>query len=248
MSRYGITVMCVVLTVLLGVSVVSAQTGGAMLYAVNGDVRVNGQSAGHSTGIFAGDKIEVPASTAGSINLAGSSVVVSPNSSVQYSAANIEVLQGGARVSTSKGMSASVGSIVVAPKDASAKFDVVSTDNKVVVVSREGALVVKDGSRTMVVPSGSSTELPLQVAGVATAATAVQAASAKAPDFLSSERMSEHPFYGVVNGVDSTPNSMFPPCADINACIRGSISGLRPCCCPNSPPYCVGPPPLNPQK
>ncbi len=245
MPRYGITVMCVVLTVMLGVSVVSAQAGGAMLYAVNGDVRVNGQSAGHSTGIFAGDKIDVPASTAGSINLAGSSVVVSPNSSVQYNAGNIEVLQGGARVSTSKGMSASVGPVVVAPKDASAKFDVVSTNNEVVVVSREGALVVKDGSRTMVVPSGSTAELPLQVAGVA---TAVQDANAKAPDFLSSERMSEHPFYGVVNGVESTPNSMLPPCADINACVRPSVSQIRPCCCPNSPPYCVGPPPLNPQK
>jgi len=240
MPRYGITVMCVVLTVVLGVSVLSAQTGGAMLYAVNGDVRVNGQSAGHSTGILAGDKIDVPASTAGSINLAGSSVVVTPNSSVQYNAANIEVLQGGARVSTSKGMSASVGPVVVAPQGASAKFDVVSTDNKVVVVSREGALVVKDGSRTMVVPSGSTTELPLEASGAQ--------GNTKAADFLSSARLSEHPFYGVVNGVESTPNSMFPPCSNINACIRGSISGIRPCCCPNSPPFCVGPPPLNPQK
>jgi len=221
---------------LLCASLLSAQTGGAMFSAINGGAQVNGIAAGGpSTSIFPGDRIDVPASAAGAINLAGSSVVMGPNSSVKYGATNIEVLQGGARVSTMKGMTASVGNVLVTPKDASAKFDVIHRENRLVVVSHEGALTIKDGDRTVLVASGESTEVPLHGSGA-------QETSSKPTDFLSSNRLSEHPFYGVVNGVNNTP-SMFPPCAAVQDCIRPSVSNIRPCCCPNSPPYCIGPPP-----
>src|ERR1035438_3350422 len=156
MPHYRITVLCPLLAVLLGVSMLSAQTGGAMLYA-NGNVKVNGQAAGDSTSIFSGDKVDVTESSSVSINRSGSSVVVSPNSSIQYDPASVEVIQGSARVSTSKGMSASAGQILVSPKDTVAKFDVLRTCDKVVVVSREGALTVKDGSHTTVVRSEEHT-------------------------------------------------------------------------------------------
>ena len=46
MSRAKFMVVCsLFLLVVLGASVLSAQTGGAMLYA-NGNVKVNGQAAG----------------------------------------------------------------------------------------------------------------------------------------------------------------------------------------------------------
>src|ERR1035441_6044653 len=82
MPHCRITVLCLLLVVVFGASLLSAQTGGAMLYA-NGNVKVNGQAAGDSTSIFSGDRVDVTESSAGSINRSGSSVVVSPNSSIR---------------------------------------------------------------------------------------------------------------------------------------------------------------------
>lgn len=210
-------------------SMLSAQTSGAMLYA-NGNVEVNGRAAGISNVVLSGDRVDVSQSSAGSINSNGSSVVISPNSSIQFEPASVEVLQGGARVSTTKGMSASAGQVVVSPKnkDAVAKFDVVKSENKVVVVSREGALTVKDGDRIMTVAAGSTTELPIApVAGQ----TSAQASGAASANFLASNRLSEHPFYGVVKGVETSPATL-PICAATVLCIRSSVSQIPPCCCP----------------
>ena len=232
MPRCRITVLFCLLMVVVGVGMLSAQTDGAMLYA-NGSVKVNGQAAGESTSISSGDRIDVTASSAGSINRSGSSVVVSPSSSVQYEPASVEVLQGGARVSTSKGMSASAGQVVVSPKDNTAKFDVVRTDNKVVVVSREGALTVKDGSRTLVVPSGSSTELAVvSTAGKGSAPDS--GSKVLTANFISGDRLTEHPFYGVVNGISDSPG--LPICSNLSTCIRPSVSMIHPCCCPPKVP------------
>jgi ethanolamine utilization protein EutQ (cupin superfamily) len=228
MPHYRITVLCPLLAVLFGVSMLSAQTGGAMLYA-NGNVKVNGQAAGDSTSIFSGDKVDVTESSSVSINRSGSSVVVSPNSSIQYDPASVEVIQGSARVSTSKGMSASAGQILVSPKDTVAKFDVLRTCDKVVVVSREGALTVKDGSHTTVVQSGASTELALNPA-TGQGLSGDQGSKAVPATFIS-DRLVEHPFYGVVKGVDDTPSRLHV-CADVLECIRSHVSQIRPCCCP----------------
>ena len=228
MSHCRFSVVLPLLVVLFTVSMLSAQTDGAMLYA-NGNVKVNGQAAGISTSIFPGDKVDVTESSSVSINRSGSSVVVSPNSSIQYDPASVEVIQGSARVSTSNGMSASAGQILVSPKDTVAKFDVLRTDDKVVVVSREGALTVKDGSRTTVVQSGASTELAL---GPATGQGLSGDQGSKAvPATFISDRLVEHPFYGVVKGVDDTPADL-PVCKDVLECIRSHVSQIRPCCCP----------------
>ena len=218
---------CLLFVLCLGLSTVSAQTGGAMLYA-NGTVKVNGQSAGNSTSIFAGDKVEADSSSAGSINRSGSSVVLSPNSSIQYESTSIDVLQGTARISTSKGMTASAGAVQVSPRDAAAKFEVIRTADKVVVVSREGSLTVNDGIRTVEVQSGSRAELPLTST---LAAKDVSLASQASGNFLPQERLADHPFYGVMNGVTTAPASL-PICANITTCLRPSVSQIHPCCCP----------------
>jgi hypothetical protein len=229
MPRYRLTIVsCILLLLVSGASLLSAQTGGAMLYA-NGNVKVNGQAAGDSISVFPGDKIDVNASSAGSINRNGSSVVVNPNSSIQYQPASVEVLQGSARVSTSKGMTASAGQVTVSPKDSAAKFDIVRTDNKVVVVSREGALTVQDGSRTVIVQSGSSAELA--VGPTAGASVAQDSGSKSSTVAFLSDRLSEHPFYGVTNGVSTKPDTL-PICEDLLTCIRPGVSMIRPCCCP----------------
>jgi ferric-dicitrate binding protein FerR (iron transport regulator) len=163
MSHCRIIVLCLLLVVVFGASLLPAQTGGAMLYA-NGNVKVNGQAAGDSTSIFPGDKVDVTESSSVSINRSGSSVVVSPNSSIKYDSSSVEIMSGTARVSTSKGMSAQAGQITVAPKTGVAKFDVLKLDDKVTVASREGALTVNEGGRTITLTPGSSATLLLTAA------------------------------------------------------------------------------------
>jgi len=231
MSRGRSISVCSVFIIILGIGVSSAQTGGAMLYA-NGTVKVNGQITDDSTSIFAGDIVDVSNSSAGSINRNGSLVVVGASSLIQYAPSAIEVIRGSARLSTSKGMSVNAGQVVVSPVDGSAKFEVMRTANKVVVVSREGALNVKDGSRTMVIPSQGSAELAL---GTAPGAALAPDAGSASASFIAQDRLAEHPFYGVVNGVSSTPDTL-PICADLMTCIRPGVSNIRPCCCPPKVP------------
>jgi hypothetical protein len=73
------------------------------------------------------------------------------------------------------------------------------------VVSREGALTVKDGSGTSTVQAGASTELMLSSGGPAVAANA---ASQTAEASLLPDRLSDHPFYGVVGGINTTPQTL----------------------------------------
>jgi ferric-dicitrate binding protein FerR (iron transport regulator) len=202
-----------------------AKSGGAMLYA-NGSAKVNGESAGISTSVFPGDRIDVTDSSAVSINRSGSSIVVSPDSTIQYDPVSIQVLQGTARVSTSQGMTVRAGNVVVTPKDATAKFDVTATGNNLTVVSREGALTVDDGGKSVAVAPGAKTTLAFTPA-----AGEASAPNQSATGTIATDRLAEHPFYGVTKGVGNSAPTL-PICANILTCIRPSISNIGPCCCP----------------
>src|ERR1035438_7787482 len=120
-------------------AMLSAQTSGALLYAT-GNVTLNGASVEDASSIFAGDRLVTADSSMVSVNRNGSSVVVSPNSTIQYKKAAAEVILGGALGRPVKGMSAEVGGVTVAPKAQSAKFDVVRVNSQLIVPSREGAV------------------------------------------------------------------------------------------------------------
>ena len=231
MMRYRVMLfMAVVLLLSLGAGYGQAQTsstpsGGAMLYA-NGNARVNGQPAGISTSIFAGDRVDVGDASSVSINRSGSSIVLSPNSSVLYSPADVDVLKGTARVSTNQGMSVRVGSVSVSPADRSqlTKFDVVANAGNVNIASQEGALTVDDKGRAVAVSAGSNTTLAVVGAAAAQQSTVAEANFA-------TERLAEHPFYGVLNGVSTAPVTL-PVCASVSICLRPNVSQIHPCCCP----------------
>jgi hypothetical protein len=232
------------LLMVVGMSFAQAQTaspsstasGGAMLYA-NGNVKVNGQLAGASTSIFAGDKVEVGDSSAVSISRSGSSIVLSPNSSVKYDPANLDVLKGTVRVSTTQGMSVHAGNVSVAPQDknTAAKFDVTTNAGNVTVASQEGALAVNDGGRDVMLSSGSKTTL-----GAAQASA--EPSNVAAANFLEGQ-LAQHPFYGVDNAGAAGPPPVLPACADARECIRPNVSQIAPCCCPPIV-KCTGPTPF----
>src|ERR1035441_7936196 len=233
MSHCRISVLCLLLVVVFGASLLPAQSGAPTLYA-NGNVKVNGQAAGDSTSIFPGDKVDVTESSSVSINRSGSSVVVSPNSSIKYDSSSVEIMRGTARVSTSKGMSAQAGQITVAPKTGVAKFDVLKLDDKVTVASREGALTVNEGGRTITLTPGSSVTLLLTAAANKGSAPGQVSSTAVAQN--SAGLLSQAPFSsaGLSRSSDgSLLQSLCPPRPDCAV----SVASVCPC---HGPPH--GPP------
>jgi|SRR5271165_1514508 len=218
------TFLSLLFFVVLTAAMLGAQTNGAMVYA-KGNVTLNGQSVGNSTSIFVGDRLEIADSSVGSINRTGSSVVLSPNSLIQYQKSGVEVLKGTARVSTSQGMSAQAGQFTITPKSGAAKFDVVTLDNNsVLIASREGVLNVSDGgSRTITLQPGTN-----QVLATGDASIEAGSRSQAAKLSLASQAASD-PFYQSFSTAD---DSTVPVCTNQALCRkRPNVSGIRPCRC-----------------
>ena len=213
------------LVVACSAAVLTAQTSGAMLYAT-GNVTLNGAAVADSSSIFAGDRLVTADSSMVSVNRNGSSVVVSPNSTVQYQKSAVEVIQGTAHVSTINGMSAEVGQVTVTPKDQSAKFDVVRSDNQVTVTSREGTVTIDDGGHKVMLRPGDHTTLALGgVSGQASPQSGAFIGKTEPSSLVASG-----PFYTIV----SSPSDL-PWCQDLTTCIRPNVSQIRPCKCPPPP-------------
>ena len=209
---HSVSKMCfvILLVVVCAAAMLPAQTSGAMLYA-SGKVTLNGAAVVDSSSIFAGDRLVTSDGSIVSLNRSGSSVVVSPNSTVEYKKSAVEVIAGTAHVNTVNGMSAEVGQVTVAPKDQSAKFDVVRVDNQVMVTSREGAVTINDGSHTIVLPSGGHTTLALG-STVSQSSLAVQGGTFIGRAGLGSGVVASGPFYTLV-----TPTTDLPWCSNVMA-------------------------------
>jgi hypothetical protein len=137
-----------------------AERPSAMLYAT-GSVTLNGIPAEKSTSIFDGDRIDTANASVVSIDRTGSSLVVDPNSSVQYKNDSFTILKGVARVRTSTGIAAHTGPLSVIPKAKAALFDVSNDGKTVLIASREGALTVTDGVETATLEPGYTAKVTL---------------------------------------------------------------------------------------
>jgi hypothetical protein len=203
--------------VLLCVATLGAQTNGAMLYS-HGNVKLNGQAPGQSTSIFSGDRLDTSDSSVATINRSGSSVVVNPNSSVQYEQSAIHVMNGTARVSTLNGMSAQAGQLTITPQDAKAKFDIVQSSQGTVVTPREGVLSVRDGNNTISLQPGQS-----KAFSSASVQRADLTAQASQGAFLPTEQ---------VQTFETAVEPGLPVCPSLKYCLgHFNISQITPCRC-----------------
>ena len=204
-------------TLLFSVAILSGQNTGAMLYA-HGNATLNGQPIESSTSIFAGDRLETAESSVATINRNGASIVVNPNSSVQYDQSSIQVLHGTARLSTLAGMSAKVGELTITPENGTAKFDIVASDKGTSVITREGLLTLKEGGRTVTLQPGTTT-----LFATSGGANAVSAPTIKEASVLPVEKI--HSFDTVL-----TPDP--PICSRVSLCFGvGDASETQPCRC-----------------
>ena len=201
----------------------AAQSSGALLYAT-GNVTLNGASVQKASSIFSGDRLVTSSSSMVSVNRSGSSVVVKPNSAIQYKKSAIELIDGNAQISTVNGMYAEVGNITIAPKDGSAKFDVARVNNQVVVTSLQGNVTVNDGGHTTMLQPGNHTTV-----AVASAVGAGSAQSADGPFIHQSTIVASGPFYSLM----ADPSGL-PWCPSVGVCKPGMSSHIT-CKCPITP-------------
>jgi hypothetical protein len=145
--------VAVLLVVVCPATLLMAERPTAMLYA-SGSVTLNGIPAAKSSSVFAGDRIATADSSVVSINRNGSSLVLDPNSSVEYQNDGFTILKGIARVRMSKGLAAHAGPLSVIPKADAALFDISSDGKTILVASREGSLTLTDGVDTATLEPG----------------------------------------------------------------------------------------------
>jgi len=152
--------VAVLLVVVCPSSLLMAERPSAMLYAT-GTVTLNGMPAAKSMSVFAGDRIDTADASVVSVNRSGFSLVVDPNSSVEYQSNGFTILKGKASARTSNGMSAHAGPLSMIPKGNSALFDVIDDGKTVLVASREGTLTLTDGMETATLEPGYTAKMSL---------------------------------------------------------------------------------------
>jgi hypothetical protein len=137
-----------------------AERPSAMLYAT-GAVTLNGMPAAKSMSVFVGDRIDTADASVVSVNRSGFSLVIDPNSSVQYQSNGFAILKGKASARTAAGMSAHAGALSVIAKGTSALFDISRDGKNIIVASREGALTLTDGVETATLEPGFTAKVSL---------------------------------------------------------------------------------------
>jgi hypothetical protein len=148
--------LAVVMAVILPASIISAETHGAMLYATSSAI-LNGTPVNRNTAVFAGDKIAVPAKSAVTISLTGSSILVPAESTVTFNGDSVSLEpQTAVAVTTTVGLAAQIGNIKIAPVNKSGKFQVGRFDGKIFVAAKQGSVLIAGLTGNTVVPEGGT--------------------------------------------------------------------------------------------
>jgi len=149
-------VSCVLLLIFPG-CLFAADSGAAMIYST-GAAWVNGSHVPNSSAVFAGDLVQTRSDSAANINSPGLSITVLADSLVQFEGSSLKVEHGGVAISTSKGVKASAGDVVVAPaSNGWTEFNMTDVNGTVKIAARKGDLSVTDDSGTVTLAQGQET-------------------------------------------------------------------------------------------
>jgi ferric-dicitrate binding protein FerR (iron transport regulator) len=121
----------------------AANMNSGMMYT-SGPVLVNGAGVSRAATIFAGDRLQVPAQSAATITVKGSSVTVAPGSAITFGGDTIALeARSAVSISTTEGMAAQVRKLTIAPAAKSeTKFQVVRLNGNVVISAKLGAVEI----------------------------------------------------------------------------------------------------------
>jgi hypothetical protein len=156
LNRTATRLLSILMIVALPVATTLADTNAAMAY-VQGTATVNGQQVSHSLALFPGDALQTGARSSASISMKGSSLIVTENSCVTFRDTELSLASGSAQVRTSKGMTARVASLSIAPASAkSAAYEVTRRGAEIRITAVNGPLAISDGKATTLLESGKS--------------------------------------------------------------------------------------------
>jgi hypothetical protein len=129
--------LCWVMAVLCPLTLLAADTGGAVVHS-NGGVSVNGAEVADSTAIFPGDVLETKPGFVANLDADGSSVLIQPESVVKFQANSLSLEHGSVSVGTSTEMSVHVNCIKVEPvSHERTQFDVTDVSGTVQVAAHK---------------------------------------------------------------------------------------------------------------
>jgi hypothetical protein len=149
--------VCCLLAILLPVQLMGGELASAMLYT-NGSAWLNGNEVPKSVAMFAGDLLQTRAGTTANIQAAGSNVMVLAESLVKFQGPAVEIEHGSVRVTTSRGLTAQAGAVIVKPVANSwTEYQVTDVDGRVQIAANKGDLTVQDDQGTTTVSQGQQT-------------------------------------------------------------------------------------------
>ena len=159
-NRWG-KLWAVVMALAVPVSLMSAETSGAVIYATN-TARLNGTEVSKTAAIFPGDKLSVPDNSSVTISLKGTSILVPKNSNVSFAADAVQLgAQTAVAINTTAGMAAQVENVLVSPaKNGAAKYEVARYNGQVFVAAKQGTVLLASATGTREVPAGTSASVP----------------------------------------------------------------------------------------
>ena len=151
------TFVSCVLVAVLPASLWAADSGAAMLYT-NGTAWINGASVPKSSAVFSGDLVQTRADSVANIKAVGSTLLVLPDSLVEFQASAIKLEHGRVTITTSKSMATQVGTLKIVPASTNwTEFEVTDTDGSVHIAARKGDLTLTDSTGTTTLAQGQET-------------------------------------------------------------------------------------------
>ncbi len=156
-SSFRAVLSCLLIFV-VPASMFAADAGAAAMLYTNGTAWLNGNNIPKSSAIFTGDLVQTRSDSVANIKALGTSVLVLPDSLVQYEGADVKLEHGSVNVATSKSMTARIGGLKVAPAATSwTEFEVRDTDGTVKIIARKGDLLLTDANGTATLTQGQET-------------------------------------------------------------------------------------------
>jgi hypothetical protein len=150
-------VVCCLLAVLVPAQLLAGESASAMLYT-NGSAWLNGSEVPKSAAVFSGDMLQTRADSTANIQAAGSTVMVLADSLVKFQGPAVEIEHGAVRVTTSRGLAAQAGDVIVKPvSNVWTEFQVKDVDGRVQIAANKGDLTIQDDKGTTTISQGQQT-------------------------------------------------------------------------------------------
>ena len=197
----------------------SAADGSAVLKST-GNVVLNGAGAPATTAIFSGDTVRTTGGSLLTISSPGSTVLLPQNSQLTFKGNSVNLTDGKASITTTKGMSVTTGSYLISPgSPGSAQFEIEKSGDGLLVHAAQGAVTIKSSGKIVTVGQGQVAAVNAQ-SGILSIQPATSTNTASSSSTLTSLHES------------LASDDSVPICPSVSLCkVSPSVSGHRPCRC-----------------